>query len=143
MKAPALILLLVALLCVGGCFAHGWYKGRQFAHLEQTASQMITAAELQRWATNLLAEFPTYSPAKFSQLKTNYPPKLAALCRSVNSWAAVHEEPVGTNYYPEYVMIIWSVKPSGDAAFEVGPPGFVSRQSDAHAWAPGVYFYRR
>src|SRR5437899_2051905 len=107
---------------------------------------MMTAAQLQTWATNLLAEFSTYSPAQFNQLKTNYPPQLAPLCRRINSSVAVHEEPTSvsaTNYYPEHVMIIWSIKPSGDAAFEVGPPTFVCRRSDAHVWAPEVYFYRR
>src|SRR6266550_161452 len=120
MKAAAVAFLLIPVLCIGGCFAHVWYKGWQFAHLEQSAHRMVTAAELQTWATNLLVGFPTYSTAKLNQIKTNYPPKLAPLCWRVNSWVAVHEEPRGTNYYPEYVMIIWSIKPSGDAAFEIG-----------------------
>src|ERR1035441_2464623 len=52
-------------------------------HLEQHARKVITASELQAWATNLLAEYPTYSASQDYQMRTNYPVKLRPLRSSI------------------------------------------------------------
>jgi len=123
---------LIPVLLIGGCYYQWW----QFDHLEDRARRAITAAELQAWATNVLAQVPSYSSSQVHQLRTNYPSKLRSVCCGPGAcWITVPQ--------PRYVMIIWSMKPSGDAAFEIGDTNFVSMHPKAHAWAPGVYFYRR
>src|SRR5881409_2062053 len=140
-----LTVALIPVLLIGGCYFRWW----QFDHLEQNARRAITPAELQEWGTNILASVPNLSPAQIHQLRTNYPAKLSRLCRGIGGcWISVHEEPITNSagivsYTPRYVMIIWSIKPSGDAMFEVGPTNFVSVWPQAHVWAPGVYFCRR
>ena len=123
--------VLMPVLFIGGCF-YRWWK---FDHLEERARRVITAGELQAWATNVLAQVPSYSPSQFYQLHTNYPAKLRSVCPGAGCWIDVPE--------PHYVMINWTIKPSGDAGFEIGDTNFVSRRPKAHAWLPGVYFYRR
>jgi hypothetical protein len=139
--------ILVPVLLIGSCRYNAW----QFDHLEDRAKQVITAEELQAWATNILAQFPSYSSSQIHQLETNFPPKLISVCRGPAAcWISVqfHETSGSvsyspTNWNPDYVMIIWSDKPSGDAAFEIGPTNFVCYRPEAHEWAPGVYFYKR
>lgn len=144
MKASGVAILLL-LFCIGGCYGAPRYKYWRFDHIEQSAKRMITPAELQTWATNLLARFPTYSQAEAWQTRTNYPAQLRPLCRGMWAgmwacWVSVVEEPRTNSAgapenHPEYVMIIWSMKPSGDAAFEIGPTNFVSGRrgaSDVH-----------
>jgi hypothetical protein len=132
--AAFLTIFLIPVLLIGGCY----YKWWQFDHIEDRARRAITAAELQTWATNVLAQAPSYSPSEFHQLRTNYPAKLRSVCRGPGvCWISVPDPE------SDYLMIIWSMKPSGDAAFEIGGTNFVSAHPKARAWAPGVYFYRR
>jgi hypothetical protein len=135
-------------LAIGGCIIwRGPYRWWRFDHLEQSARKRITAAELQNWATNIIATYPGLTPLQAYQVRTNFPPKLESLCRGTisacwvgvmshsvtNSQGQIHEE-------ADCVQIVWSQKPSGDAAFVIGPPDFVFDHPKAHAWAPGVYF---
>jgi hypothetical protein len=143
-KVGCILLALMPVLIFGGTLFHWW----QFDHLEDRAKRIVTATELQAWATSVLAEFPTYSPQQAHQLRTNFPAKLRPLCKGFGfaCWVSVvsfKEEPAVSRDYPDFVNIIWSMKPSGDAAFEIGPTNFASGHSGAHMWAPGVYFYRR
>jgi hypothetical protein len=116
LKLLVVVIVLVPILAFGFFI----YHLRQFAHLEERAKRVMTAAELQAWANNVLAEFPTYSPAQVRQLRTNFPAKLSPLCRGIGGcWVSVLErEETATNSssvprrYPECVMIIWSIKPS-------------------------------
>ena len=142
------VIILLPVLMIGGCRYQDW----KFDHLEERARQAITAEELQAWATNILAQYPSYSASQLHDLQTNFPPKLSAVCRgsSAACWVGLqsYEEPGSdssspTNLHPDHVMIIWSAKPSGDAAFEIGPTNFVCPRPEAHEWAPGVYFYKR
>jgi hypothetical protein len=139
----------IPFVLIGGCLWMGPVQWWRFDHLEQSARKRIRAAELQNWATNIIASYPGLTPFQAYQLRTNFPPKIESLCRSriaacwvfvnshsvTNSQGQIHEE-------ADYLQIIWSQKPSGDAAFIIGPPTFVYDHPKAHAWGPGVYFQK-
>ena len=145
-KVIAGLVICSPLLFIGGCFLHLQFKWAQFDSLEVRAKRVITAAELQSWATNVIVESEGYSADQWFQLRTNCPAKL----RSVSRWIGGPHvsmvpatEPVAeeqTDGRPAYMLLGWSIKPSGDARFEIGPTNFVSIHSEARAWAPGVYF---
>jgi hypothetical protein len=55
----------------------------QFDHLEQTAKKVVTASELQSWATNLLARNPTGTNLAPSDWGSDLPKKLLKLAPSL------------------------------------------------------------
>ena len=148
-KVIAGLVIFSPLLIIGGCLLQMSLRFSQFDSLEIRAKRVITAAELQSWATNLIVESQSYNADQRHWLRTNYPDKL----RSVSRWIGGPQvsmmpatEPVAEEQRdgrPAYMLLGWSIKPTGDARFEIGPTNFVSTHSEAHAWAPGVYFYRK
>jgi hypothetical protein len=147
-KIGALLIALILLACIGGCFVYPYYQWWQFDRLEQHARKMITASELQAWATNLLAKYPAYSALQRYEMRTNYPPQLRSLCPSIGPLVSIFEvnsNNAGEDWtkYPTFVKLYWGGTPIGHGGFEIGPTNFVSYlHPNAHAWAPGVYFYR-
>lgn len=141
----AFIILSLLFVCVVGFIAHTRYQWWKFDHLEQNARKVITAAELQTWATNLLAECGTYSTTQLYQLRTNYPAKLRHLAPggpdvSINEVNSTNSPEDWTNR-PSSISLVWGSGFLGHAGFEIGPTNFIS--SHGHAWALGVYFYGR
>ena len=74
-----LAIVLIVLACIGGFIYHTRKQWWQFDHLEQNAKKVITASELQTWASKVLAEYPAYSASQLYQLRTNYPAQLRRL----------------------------------------------------------------
>ena len=137
MKATSIIGL-VLLLCVAAYFYTGCKPVWQFDHLERNAKKVITAAELQTWATNLLALYPTNSEVRMSELGTNFPKQLRSLAPKLGPHIWFYDG-YDTNS-PRWVRLYWGSGFLGAHGFEIGPTNFVSMRP-GRAWSPGVYFY--
>jgi hypothetical protein len=112
----------------------------QFDHLEQNARKVITASELQAWATNLLARYPAETSFRMSELGTNFPQQLRGLAPRLGPGVAVHV--YDDTKQPPYVQVDWGSGFLGGAGFYIGATNFVTGGKGVHAWQPGVYFYR-
>lgn len=128
-----------------------------FDTIEHRARKRITAAELQTWATNLLALYPTNAIPRVSELGTNFPQQLLTIWRSPpyihiyeaaeGNFRLIGRSPSGTHIYdtdtnsPAWVRLVWGGGVIGHCGFEIGPTNFVSYQTHARAWQPGVYFW--
>ena len=137
MKASLIVALVVA-FCIAAYVYTGSKPVWQFDNLERNTKKVITAAELQRWATNLLAMYPTNSRVRLSELGTNFPQQLRYLAPKLGPYIWLYDDP-DTNT-PRWVRLYWGSGFLGAHGFEIGPPTFVS-QRPGRAWAPGVYFY--
>ena len=126
-----------ALLCFLWYFTTPYRLFWKFDHIERGARKVTTAAELQSWATNLLAQYPTQCSLGVSSLGTNFPKQLKGLYRH-NPAIYLHEEPTND---PAFVKLVWGGGLIGHCGFDIGDTNFVSYVSHAHAWAPGVYFW--
>lgn len=137
-------ILFIALVLVLGAAAYvyqGYKPAWQFDHLEQNARKVITAAELQAWATNLIAMHPTNNWVSFraSELGTNFPQQLRQLAPRVGPhvevcrWEDTNE--------PPWVRVWWGSGFLGHAGFEIGPTNF--DRGRGHPWASGVYFFKQ
>jgi len=135
-----LIFLLTCLACVTACLYNGCKPVWQFDLLEHNARKAITAAELQTWATNLLAQHPTPGTLKLSELGTNFPHQLRNLAPKLGPMVVIFEGQ-DTNS-PSWVFVRWGSGFLGSHGFEIGPTNFVSDRP-GHAWQPGVYFFER
>src|SRR4029077_1548503 len=111
----------------------------QFDHLEQNAQRVITGTELQVWATNLLARYPTNTELSLSQVGTNFPRQLRGLAPKLGPWVWIYE---GDANSPSWVRLHWGSGFLGSHGFEVGPTNFVSSRP-GHSWQPGVYYCDR
>lgn len=131
---------LILLICVGACVYTGRNPVWQFDHLEGNARKVITGAELQAWATNLLAQYPTHSTLKPSELGTNFPVQLQHLAPKLGPMVVIFER-TETNE-PSWVFVRWGSGFLGSHGFEIGPTNFVSSRP-GHPWQPGVYFFER
>ena len=134
---------IVGLLLASGAVAYLYYGYKpiwQFDHLEQNARKVITAAELQTWATNLIALHPTNVQMDFriSELGTNFPHQLLGLAPRFGPGVTVYQW-AGTNDLP-FVRIWWGSGVMGRAGFQIGP--FMPGPDQEHQWAEGVYFFK-
>jgi hypothetical protein len=131
---PLLALAAVCLLFLPTCRVV-W----QFDHLEQHAKKVITAAELQAWATNLLSRYGTNAMDSFypAKLGTNFPGKLLKLYHNP-PYIVVYGQGVGGDV--PHVVLVWGGGFIGHAGFEIGPTNFPGLRG-TNAWAPGVYFF--
>jgi len=118
---------------------------RTFDHLEDSVKAVITASELQAWATNLLAKYPTdasitnatvISPAK---LGTNFPAQLLGISPVLGPGVTILHSQDDESNDTSCVIIDWGGGMLGHAGFMVGSTNF-SIVSD-HKWQEGVYFY--
>ena len=129
---------IVAIVCLVGLWY--WLPFRifwAFDTIEHRTRKQITATELQTWATNLLALYPTNAIPKVSGLGTNFPRRLLTIWRSppdIYIYAAETNSPAS-------VRLVWGGGVIGHCGFEIGPTDFVSYKSHARAWQPGVYFW--
>jgi hypothetical protein len=115
-----------------------------YDHLEQRAKKVVTGSELQTWATNLLAANPKGKHLIRSNWGSDFPKQLFGLCPRMGPGVRVYEAgqaPGGNG--PPWVRVMWSSGMLGASGFEVGATNFVCFEPKAHAWQPGVYFFRR
>jgi hypothetical protein len=108
--------------------------------LERNARKVITASELQAWATNLLAQYPTHTTLSLSELGTNFPQQLRYLAPKLGPTVVIFEGADSNS--PSWVFMRWGSGFLGSHGFEVGPTNFVSNRP-GRAWQPGVYFFER
>jgi len=130
------IIALIILVCVAGFFYKGYKPVWQYRHLEQNAKKVITGAELQMWATNLLNSYPPtngWFVLSHSELGTNIPPQLLGLCPRLGPSLGLY-----LDNKPRSLRLFWSSGILGASGFEVGPPNFVG---NGQKWQPGVYFF--
>jgi hypothetical protein len=140
MKAT-LIFALILLAGIGGCIYTSYKPTWQFDHMEQNARKMITGAELQTWATDLLAHYPSNTTLRVSELGTNFPQQLRRLAPKLGPGISIVER-FDTNS-PAWVRLYWGSGFLGASGFEIGPTNFAGFDPKGHAWQPGVYFYKR
>jgi hypothetical protein len=118
---------LVSLLFVSLAI-YGWRVG----HPEERARELITGAELQAWAANLMLQYPTNAGFSISELGTNLPPQLLGLdCDYPN--ITITRGPIASS---DQVVLRWR-----RYGFDIGSTNFVSRSYNARFWQPGVYFW--
>ena len=122
------------LLYIGGCTIYSWSLFRSFDHLELHAKRVITGAELQTWATNLLAGYSRTNMA-VSIESSNCPVQLRGLCPRLGPSVIVYKF---NDARPRSVRIMWHSGFMGAAGFEIGDTNFVR---SGHKWQDGVYFY--
>lgn len=135
-------IVLIGFACLSAYVTSFYRPVWQFDHLEANARKVISAAELQTWATNLLANPPTSQLAAvtLSDLGTNFPKQLRGLAPKLGPHVFLYESQA-TNL-PRSLRIYWGSGFLGAHGFEIGPTNFASARP-GHVWAPGVYFYER
>ncbi|MCI0744711.1 MAG: hypothetical protein L0Y58_04820 [Verrucomicrobia subdivision 3 bacterium] len=141
LNAPRIVVFVIVtilgvLLLLAVIWAPFFKQLWSFGNIERKAKRVITGAELQSWATNLLASTNTIAIWKVSNLGTNFlPPQLLGV------W---HRPPYIFIYEPEgdrpgSVRLTWGGGLIGHCGFEIGPTNFV--RYGAREWQPGVYFW--
>jgi len=139
MRTALRIILALGVLCMAVMFLPTCRAIWQFDHLERNAKKVVTAAELQAWATNLLGDFPTNAQKSIyaSDLGPNFPRKLLKL---------YHRPPAIFIFGPTadwpvpHLTITWGGGFIGHTGFEVGPTNFPGWRA-TNVWAPGVYSF--
>ena len=139
MKAPKIVCLLLV-VGVGAYFFNGCKPVWQYDHLERNARKVITGAELQNWATNLIALHRTNTQLSFrvADLGTNFPQQLKNLAPRTGPNVVVYQWE-DTNQVPS-VRVWWGSGFLGASGFEVGAANF---EGPGHQWQPGIYFFKR
>src|SRR5262249_43141885 len=135
---------LVIIICIATYLYHVYKPFWQYDHIESRARKVITGSQLQAWAVQLLTRYSTNSMLKISELGTNFPQQLRGVAPRVGPLIYINyvDENDPTNN-PPWVDLYWGSGLLGACGFEVGQTNFVSINPTAHAWQPGVYFYRR
>ncbi len=141
MKSPSTKVLLLLLFL--GFVAFGPVRALRrmwlYDHIEENARKVVTAEELQVWATNLLAIDPGGT-----NLERNWGPSFPEQLRKL----APRSGPLLVVYggddrgLPSFVRLWWGSGELGASGFEIGPTDFPGWHPDSHEWAPGVYFFR-
>jgi hypothetical protein len=134
-------LVVAAIILLAGMFLPSCRVIRQFDHLERSARKTITASELQTWAINLLAKYPSNTTTSVwpSELGTNFPNKLLKLYHvppNIFIFGPTADWPV------PHLSITWGGGFIGHTGFEVGPTNFPGWRG-TNTWAPGVYFFKQ
>jgi hypothetical protein len=138
--APVLLILFLSFFGAAGYIAYKpiW----QYDHLEQNARKVITGPELQAWATNVLAQYPTNDGPMESVLGTNFPQQLRGLDPKHGPGIVIYDGYTkdGNTNSPRWISVHWGSGFLGHCGFEIGPTNF---HGAGHEWQPGVYFYKR
>lgn len=142
-RSRAIIFLVVVILALLTVWQfRGLRSTRLYDGLEANARKVVTAAELQSWATNLLAIDP-YGTNLEHSWGEDFPKALLRLAPRTGPLVAIHNHTLeDTNSLP-WVQVYWGSGVLGHSGFEIGGTDFVSWYAESHQWAPGVYFFRR
>jgi len=134
------IIALIVLIGITAYFYTACKPVWQFDHLEQNARKVITAAELQQWATNFLVQYPpeTSTDWRMRTGGTNFPAQLRSSAPKLGPIIWTH--PAFDTNTTEWVTIYWGSGFLGSHGFEIGPTNFVS-PGPSRQWAPGVYYF--
>ena len=135
MKKGLIVPLAVA-ICFGLYIYQSCKPTWQFDDLEKNAKKVITADELQCWATNLLAQYPYETNFSMSELGTNFPTQLRGLAPKLGPHISIHVFD-DTNHQP-FVQLYWGSGFLGASGFYIGATNFVWAGRE---WQPGVLFY--
>ena len=126
------------LLYIGGCTIYSFSIIRSFNNLEQNARKVITGPELQAWAVQIVAQYPTPTNGqmdlRLSDLAAPLPKPLLGLYHRPPD-IFVYET---TTNDPGHVRLNWGGGLIGHCGFEIGPTNFVGM---GHPWQDGVYFW--
>ena len=110
---------------------------RQFSGVEGKIRERISPVDLQKWATGLLAQYPSETQLRVADLGTNFPSQLRGLApRLFGSAIYVH----GGDSVPS-VVLRWGTGGLGSTGVWVGPTNFVCSHP-SRLWVPGIYFYQ-
>jgi hypothetical protein len=112
----------------------------KFDHIEGKARKRVTAAELQMWATNLLANPPT-GRVTVASLGTNFPAGLRGLWRYDPSVVLNQTRTNDGEPMPGWVHLMWGSGMLGHCGFEIGPTNFLGNRGTS-VWSAGVYFWK-
>jgi hypothetical protein len=134
MKAAATIIATAIIILALVWFSPTCRVFRSFDHLEQNARKVIKGSELQAWAIQEVAQYPTDMHVRRSDLVAPLPKQLLSLYHNPPD-IFVYET---TTNYPGHVRLIWGGGMIGHKGFEIGPTNFVGR---GHPWQEGVYFW--
>ena len=144
------LLALGALGALAAMFVPMFWTFWTFDHIEQRARRRMTGAELQRWATNLLAVQRPYFHDRADAMGTNFPRPLLGLYRLeplVSTFPATTNEDTSLRQppwvSPGYVRIIWGGGFIGHCGFEIGATNFESGSPHANKWQDADYFLPR
>ena len=132
----AFIIIFILFLFCGSLLPGCWSIHR----IEHNAKKVITGAELQSWATNLLANYHEGMELRASKMGTNFPPQLLKLGKSAPSISVVEDWP----NRPGFVLLTWVGPGLGGTThrgFHIGSTNFTDSRRGSHMWQPGVYFW--
>jgi hypothetical protein len=69
------LVILAAILIGVGSTIYGWLRVEwTYSHIEQKARRVVTATELQAWATHLVADYPPDNYPTRASMRSNLPP---------------------------------------------------------------------
>ena len=111
-----------------------------FDHIEQKARKRVTAAELQSWATNLIAQQPPGS-IPVDSVETNLPNGLRGIYRRNPSIVIYEAQTNSGEVLPGWVSLVWGGGMIGHCGFEIGPTNFIGWRGKSK-WDDGVYFWK-
>jgi hypothetical protein len=131
------IVTAILLVGAGGCVYVSCKPVWDFDHLEGRARKAVTAAELQTWATNLLAHHTNAGSVREPEAGNDFPRRLLGVAPQLGPHIYI-SVPDDTNF-PSCVQVFWGSGFLGHKDFLIGPTNFVGRPS-WHEWQPGVYF---
>lgn len=147
-KLFGVLLVLGAFGTLAAMFVPMFWAFWTFDHIEQRARRRVTGAQLQEWATSLIARQPFFHDTAES-MGTNFPQPLLGLYR-LEPRVIIY--PTATNedtllrqsqwVDPGHVRIMWGAGFIGHCGFDIGPTNFVNAAPFAHKWQDGVYFCR-
>jgi hypothetical protein len=106
-----------------------------FDRIERHAKKAISGAELQAWATNLLAHSSINTTPEVSELGTNFPRQLLRVFDEPPI-IKIHEE---TTNSQANICLMWGGGIIGHCGFDIGATNFIGNRGNK--WNDGVYFW--
>jgi hypothetical protein len=103
---------------------------------ERSLKKLATPAELQTWATNLLALYPTNTTLRFEEAGPYFPKQWDAHGPGRYRGVSVVSED-----NPGHISLYWGGAFWGYGGISIGPTNYVCRRPYVHKWQDGIYFY--
>ena len=125
-------------------FAVVWFFVRlegeisEYSSIEKRASKVVSPAELQAWAIEILNANVETDSVTLMNSKYKGVADLIGVCKR-RPYAGLIP---GNGHSGDHVSIIWNAGRLGVCGFDVGRSNFFSRRSEkVNRWADGVYFW--
>jgi len=116
-----------------------FHLNSQFDNLERNVRRVISGAELQTWAANLIARHPPGDLDPRSD--ASFPPRLLEVAPRLGPHMIIYYSDDAD--HPPYVHLHWGSGFLGMHGFRIGPTNFVDYGGKSHEWQPGVYYIER